>query len=111
MASDGEYMMKASAVQRIGVANLDAMNEGRVNGWRHFARGGYISNAASTATVGRGGDLTIAPQITLAGGPDSNANQKNAGDLDRKITAALRAVVANERKQGGALWKMQNGIA
>lgn len=111
MASDGEYMMKAAAVRRIGVANLDAMNEGRVNGWQHFAQGGYIGNAAATSTVGRGGDLTIAPQITIEGGSDATANQKNAGDLDRKITAAIRAVVANERKQGGALWKMKNGIA
>jgi len=112
MASNGEYMMKAEAVRRIGVSNLDAMNNGRaVNGWQRFAQGGYIGNAASTSTVARGGDLTIAPQITVEGGSDGSANQKNAGDLDRKITAAIRAVVVNERKQGGALWKMKNGIA
>ncbi|CAE6879950.1 phage tail tape measure protein [Paraburkholderia domus] len=112
MLSDGEYVMKADAVNRIGRANLDAANSGRVvNGWQRFAQGGYVGNAASTSTVGRGGDLTIAPQITLEGGSDAAANQKNAGDLDRKITAAIRTVVANERKQGGALWKMKNGIA
>lgn len=112
MLSDGEYVMKADAVNRIGRANLDAANSGRVvNGWQRFAQGGYVGNAASTSTAGRGGDLTIAPQITIEGGSDANANQKNAGDLDRKITAAIRTVVANERKQGGALWKMKNGIA
>jgi lambda family phage tail tape measure protein len=111
MLSDGEYVMKAAAVNRIGRANLDAANSGHtVNGWQKFAQGGYVGNAASTATVGRGGDVTIAPQINVEGGGDAAANQKNAGDLDRKITAAIRAVVAGERKQGGALWKMKNGI-
>ena len=112
MLSDGEYVMKADAVNRIGRANLDAANSGAVvNGWQRFAQGGYVSRAGSVSTAGRGGDLTIAPQITVAGGSDGTANQKNAGDLNTKITAAIRAVIVNERKQGGALWKMQNGIA
>lgn len=111
MLSDGEYVMKADAVNRIGLANLDAANSGRhVNGWQRFAQGGYVGNAASTVLSGRQGDLTIAPQINVEGGSDPAANQRNAGDLDRKITAAIRAVVVNERKQGGALWKLKNGV-
>lgn len=111
MLSDGEYVMKADAVNRIGLANLDAANSGQhVNGWQRFAQGGYVGNAASTALSPRQGDLTIAPQITVEGSADPAANQRNAGDLDRKITAAIRAVVVNERKQGGALWKLKNGV-
>ncbi|MFM0595328.1 phage tail tape measure protein [Paraburkholderia dilworthii] len=111
MLSDGEYVMKADAVNRIGLANLDAANSGRhVNGWQRFAQGGYVGNAASTALSGRQGDVTIAPQISVEGSADPAANQRNAGDLDRKITAAIRAVVVSERKQGGALWKLKNGV-
>lgn len=111
MLSDGEYVMKADAVSRIGRANLDAANSGQVvNGWKRFAQGGFVGKSASSTSSGSG-NLTIAPQITVAGGVDGSANQKNAGDLNTKITAAIRAVIVNERKQGGALWKMQNGIA
>lgn len=111
MASDGEYMLNAKAVSRIGVENLDAMNSGHVNGWRRFATGGYIGNSAPSLASRGGGDVTIAPQISVEGGSDASANASNAGDLNRKITAAIRTVVANERKQGGALWKMKNGVA
>lgn len=43
MLSNGEYIMSASAVDRIGVPLLNGLNSGRLDG---FATGGYIGHAA-----------------------------------------------------------------
>lgn len=31
-------------------------------------------------------------------------------DLTQRISAAVREVIKSERRQGGALWKLQNGV-
>lgn len=109
--SNGEYVMSADAVRRIGIGALDAANEGRhVNGAARFASGGYVGSAAGAARAG-GGDINVSAPVTVQGGADAGANASGAADLQKKITAAVRAVVVNERRQGGALWKLQNGIA
>ncbi|WP_186137966.1 phage tail tape measure protein [Burkholderia gladioli] len=108
--SNGEYVMKADAVKRIGIGNLDALNRGAIHSAARYAGGGAVGAVASSAGP-RGGDINISAPVTVQGGSDSNANAAGAADLQKKITAAVRAVVANERRQGGALWKMQNGIA
>lgn len=109
MLSNGEGVLNARAMQKLGVPALNALNQGNVHGMLRFATGGYVGSPASS--MSRGGGLTIAPQITVEGGSNASANQSNGDDLNKKITAAVRAVVVNERKQGGALWKMKNGIA
>ncbi|MDR5801206.1 phage tail tape measure protein [Caballeronia sp. LZ001] len=109
--SNGEYVMSADAVRRIGIGALDAANEGRhVTGAARFASGGYVGAAASSSS-GRGGDINVSAPVSVQGGSSDAANASGAADLQKKITAAVRAVVVNERRQGGALWKMQNGIA
>ncbi|WP_438391076.1 phage tail tape measure protein [Caballeronia sp. DA-9] len=106
--SNGEFVMTAAAVKRIGASNLDAMNNGAsVHSMARFATGGMVGRSVSPS--GAGG-ITVAPQITVEGGSNAAANQSNGDDLNKKITAAVRAVVVNERKQGGALWKMAQGI-
>jgi len=109
MLSNGEGVLNARAMQKLGVPALNALNQGNVHGMLRFATGGYVGSAA--ASTSSAGGLTIAPQITVEGGSNAPANQSNGDDLNKKITAAVRAVVVNERKQGGALWKMKNGIA
>jgi hypothetical protein len=44
MLSDGEYVVKADAVKRVGVDKLDAVN----NGMAHFAGGGPVSSDSTT---------------------------------------------------------------
>ncbi|SDR19158.1 phage tail tape measure protein, lambda family [Paraburkholderia fungorum] len=108
--SNGEYVMSAAAVQRIGIGNLDAANSGRsVHGAARFASGGYVG-AASSTTSSRGGDISISAPVSVQGGSDPSANASNAAQLQKQITDAVKAVVAKERKQGGTLWKMQQGI-
>jgi lambda family phage tail tape measure protein len=109
--SDGEGVLNARAMKKLGVPALNALNQGNVHGMLRFASGGYVGSAAAASTGGGSAGITIAPNVTVEGGTSAAANQSNGADLNKKITAAVRAVVVNERKQGGALWKMKNGIA
>jgi lambda family phage tail tape measure protein len=111
MLSDGEGVLNARAMQKLGVPALNALNQGNIHGMLRFAGGGYVGAAAAASTGGGAAGITIAPNVTVEGGTSASANQSNGADLNKKITAAVRAVVVNERKQGGALWKMKNGIA
>lgn len=49
MLSDGEYVIRAAAVDRIGVANLHRLNAGMVSG---FKKGGKVRASSGTAMVG-----------------------------------------------------------
>ena len=49
MLSNGEYVIRSAAVDRIGIGTLDAINSGRVS---HFAEGGSVGEDAETATLG-----------------------------------------------------------
>lgn len=54
MLSNGEYVMKASAVRRIGVPTLNSLNTGRY----HFADGGYVGGNKLEPS-GIAGNLTL----------------------------------------------------
>lgn len=71
--------------------------------------GTIIPNHAITSSSG-GGDLTVNVPVSIEGS-GSATDQSNAGDLGAKIRQAVQAVLQNERRQGGVLWKVQNGIA
>ncbi|WP_186079353.1 phage tail tape measure protein [Burkholderia gladioli] len=110
-ASNGEGILTAATVSRIGEEGVHALNNGAtVNQLHRFATGGVVGGAGSSFGS-RDGDIHINAPVTVQGGSDSNANASGAADLQKKITAAVRAVVVNERRQGGALWKLANGIA
>lgn len=49
MLSNGEYVLRSSAVDRIGVGTLNAMNAGAVP---HFAEGGSVDDTAATGIGG-----------------------------------------------------------
>lgn len=65
MLSNGEYIMSASAVDRIGVPLLNGLNSGRMDG---FAQGGYIGHAAysnngGTANVATAGGNSVTMNV------------------------------------------------
>lgn len=72
--------------------------------------GTIIPNHALSSGSSSGG-LQINAPITITGSGNAAADQQNAGDLNKKITQAIRTVIVNERRQGGALWKMENKVA
>lgn len=53
--SDGEYVVRAKAVQNLGTPFLDALNSGKIP---HFARGGSVGGGGM-AGAGMGGDLVV----------------------------------------------------
>lgn len=55
MASNGEYMIKAATVRKLGVGFLDKLNSGNIAGlFGKFAAGGAIGSSGSTAQTGAG---------------------------------------------------------
>ena len=55
MLSNGEYVIRSAAVDRIGVGTLNAINSGRVP---HFAEGGSVDGTEAEAAVA-GGSVTF----------------------------------------------------
>lgn len=72
MLSNGEYVLNAKAVQRIGATNLDALNRG--GSIQHYAAGGSnIVAAYNAAKNGSNGNLSsISKGISNAGGLTAN---------------------------------------
>ncbi|MFP3564689.1 phage tail tape measure protein [Paraburkholderia sp. SIMBA_030] len=58
-----------------------------------------------------GGDINITVPVTMDGGSDPAANQQNSAELGKKIRRAVQSLLQDERRQGGVLWKIQNGVA
>ncbi|WP_037696883.1 MULTISPECIES: hypothetical protein [Streptomyces] len=65
--SDGEYVVSAAAVQRVGVSNLDALNRGNTPALP--ATRAAASSARAAVPQGRAG-VVFAPQITVNGAID-----------------------------------------
>lgn len=77
--SDGEFVMRAEAVRRIGANNLERMNEGNVPG---FARGGAVGNVTSAPTINiiseGGNQVEMEEGVGANGEPEITARVKDA---------------------------------
>lgn len=74
------------------------------------ASGAVVPNHALSSIAGSGGgssSVSVSVPVTVQGN-ESQSDQQNAADLSMKIKQAVQAVLQNERKQGGVLWKIQN---
>lgn len=99
--SAGEYVVRAAAVRRVGVAYLDALNglrgapavlsDGRIG----YASGGYVRGG-----VGDTYNVSIAVD---ASGTKIGGDAGQGRDLGRRIEGAVRSVIASERRPGGML--------
>ena len=83
MLSKGEYVIKASAVRRIGVPTLNAINTGRY----HFADGGYVGGQKMQPAAPVGGNITLQVNTIDASDFDSFLNFRGGGE---RITNMLR---------------------
>jgi hypothetical protein len=90
--SNGEFVLNAKAVKKIGLPQLTRMNS--------FADGGFVGKSGSYS----GGDINnnIVLNITSDGG-SSNTTKDDATELSRKIEAAILQVIINEKRPGGVL--------
>lgn len=109
MLSNGEYVIKASAVQQIGIPALDAINSGRaVHSAARFATGGAVGSASTSAFNQQGGSMSLNIPVTIEGG-SGDASQAMAGaEFVKRLTQMVQGLIAAESRQGGSLWKLRN---
>lgn len=113
MLSNGEYVLKADAVSRLGRSNLDAANAGQApSRWLHFASGGFVGGGAAQASSASAG-MTFQTNVNVAGGGAGNTGTNNAlgNQLSRQIETQMKAYLQRENQQGGLLWRIRNGQA
>ncbi|WP_186058870.1 tape measure protein [Burkholderia gladioli] len=111
--SDGEFVVRASAVARPGVRglleriNADGMGAA-VSSSAAFASGGFVGSGA--AAPGGGAALSIYAPVTVEGNAGAGQGQSGAlGDqLRSMIESMLQQLLQREMRPGGLLWRMQN---
>ncbi|MGJ3264863.1 MAG: tape measure protein [Salinarimonas sp.] len=100
--SDGEFVINAAATRR-HLPLLEAINAGRVPA---FAAGGLVGApampAASFASVGNSGGMTVAPTINVSvegGSRGEEADRSLAAKVSREIEGVMRQVVVSEMRR------------
>lgn len=94
MLSDGEFVLRAEAVNRIGIPTLNAMNEGRM---KYFSAGGAVSSISSAGTIGGGSPMSI--NISAMDGNSVKAFLRNGGL--KEIKQALFSDTRNFASKAG----------
>ncbi|WP_322070987.1 phage tail tape measure protein [Paraburkholderia bannensis] len=107
--SNGEFVMTAETVKRIGASNLSAMNNGAsVHGVARFATGGLVGASSSVTPAARGGDTHVQVGVTSSGG--ASFDQNDASWLQGQVQKLVDSRMAQKMKgQGGYLWQNQYG--
>lgn len=92
MASNKEFMMKASSVQSIGVNNLNYMN-----------KTGLMPQTSQSNSLTN--QINIVVNVTDSGVNTSGGSTQDQKQLGQMIGNAVRAVIMKEKRQGGLLSK------
>jgi lambda family phage tail tape measure protein len=108
MLSDGEYVIKAAAVDRVGVGALDAINSGYpIHQAAHFATGGLVSTAAKASGGSSAGGTNVAVTVNSSGG---GLDKSDASWLQQQIQSLVDSRMAAKMKgQGGYMWQNKYG--
>ncbi|KWK79431.1 hypothetical protein WM16_07770 [Burkholderia ubonensis] len=111
MLSNGEYVIKASAVQQIGIPALDAINSGRaVHSAARFATGGAVGSASTSTFNQQGGSMSLNIPVTIEGGSGDASQVMASAEFVKRLAQMVQGLIAAESRQGGSLWKLRNGI-
>lgn len=87
MLSNGEYVVNAAAVKKVGVGFLEGINNGYV---KHFASGGYVSGRGSS--IGKGGpEVQVIVENNTGTQMQARTNTKNDGE--KQITQIILSTV------------------
>ncbi|MBL69579.1 MAG: phage tail tape measure protein [Verrucomicrobiales bacterium] len=109
MLSEGEYVIRADAVRKMGVPTLDKINAGRFN------KGGIVTNASSDPGGSLGGastnNVSITVNVDKSGGESSGGDDERSGDggedkMDKfssRIKDQVITVIKEESRPGGLL--------
>lgn len=108
--SNGEYVIKAASVRKVGTRFLDALNGATMPGSMRagvpaFASGGLVGDVAARSVRGTSGAPTLNVPISISV-PESTSREDSeriARDTARAAQAAVQQVLANEMRPGGLL--------
>jgi hypothetical protein len=98
--SNGEYVLKAEAVKRLGIKNLDALNEGKMSG---FSMGGVVGvMATGNSNSGSGGVNIIINDMRSANSAPVETEETVDANGMRQIKVTIRDTIS-ELVNTGAL--------
>ncbi|MDR8398282.1 phage tail tape measure protein [Paraburkholderia sp. USG1] len=107
--SNGEGVLNAAAMRKLGVAGLNALNNGAaVHSAAHFATGGFVGAAAANSVAPRSGsDVSLTVQTSDgAGGLTAEDARWLQGQLKNLVDARIAAKM---KGQGGYAWQQKYG--
>ncbi|MDE1011274.1 MAG: phage tail length tape measure family protein [Paraburkholderia fungorum] len=104
--SDGEYVVKASAVAQPGVLSLlESINSGGGGSRNRFALGGYVGAAPASASSAMPSLALSVPVTVDAGdGSDASPSSPRVKDLMSGLSEKIRAAVKDETRPGGIIY-------
>lgn len=111
--SNEEFVVKAAAVRKPGVLRLlEAINSGQDLGFAKFANGGLVGggSAGGGGLGAQGGGIELNIPVTIDGGTGNAAQMMASAEFVKKLTQMVQGLIAVESRQGGALWKLKNGM-
>ncbi|MDN7624996.1 phage tail tape measure protein [Burkholderia cenocepacia] len=111
--SNEEFVVKAAAVRKPGVLRLlEAINSGQDLGFAKFANGGLVGggSAGGGALGVQGGGIELNIPVTIDGGTGNATQMMASAEFVKKLTQMVQGLIAVESRQGGALWKLKNGM-
>ncbi|MFP3432094.1 phage tail length tape measure family protein [Paraburkholderia sp. SIMBA_061] len=102
--SDGEYVVKASAVAQPGVLSLlESINGGGSR--NRFATGGYVGSApVSSASSMPALALSVPVTVDAGDGSDTSQSSPRVKDLMSGLSEKIRAAVKDETRPGGIIY-------
>ncbi|WP_334050987.1 phage tail tape measure protein [Burkholderia cepacia] len=111
--SNEEFVVKAAAVRKPGVLRLlEAINSGQDLGFAKFANGGLVGggSAGGGGLGAQGGGIELNIPVTIDGGTGNAAQMMASAEFVKKLTQMVQGLIAVESRQGGALWRLKNGM-
>ncbi|AFQ50449.1 phage tail tape measure protein [Burkholderia cepacia] len=111
--SNEEFVVKAAAVRKPGMLRLlEAINSGQDLGFAKFANGGLVGGGSAGGGVlgGQGSGVALNIPVTIDGGAGNASQVMASAEFVKKLTQLVQGLIATESRQGGALWKLKNGM-
>ncbi|ONA11564.1 phage tail tape measure protein [Burkholderia pseudomallei] len=111
--SNGEFVVRAAVVSQPGVrAHLERLNAAGRSGFARFAAGGLVGGSAGGGdSPARNGGISVSAPVSIEGGSSNPASLIAVGEFRKMLEQMIRELIQRERRQGGTLWRAQNGIA
>lgn len=111
--SNGEFVVRAAVVSQPGVrAHLERLNAGGRSGFARFAAGGLVGGSAGGGdSPARNGGISVSAPVSIEGGSSNPASLIAVGEFRKMLEQMIRELIQRELRQGGTLWRAQNGIA